>query len=334
MQTYKYQFPASGDVNNVPAFITTKLENKLKDGPNCLMAYCIFPTDSAILHHVDFETDDGSITALNLHTYTRLWDGMEKDLRDCVECNLEEITTAVSIDGNVKDLGIEGEVPDVLYRISQRKNMDSIMEKGIIPGIGSNSYKNTKDYAYLCEEKDLAPWLAVLKHLDEPVILEVKTKGLRGIEPGRTFTDRNYVPEGYGEYRTKETIPPYAIKEMELSGKFCEKMRLKMEQMVHLASSGLESDFMEVDTCMHRMKDMGIIYGQDMEGYADPITQPATGPDKEDCIQDKAGLADEGLPWDENDNGRPFIREDSVDDDFAKAVRDMSLSVSEFGVNM
>ena len=269
MQTYKYRFPAYGslvseqDAQN----FTLALESRMKDSENCLGAWAMFPSDSAILDHITIDTDENySVRAINLYTYTQLWEGREDDLKACVEENSKDVfieddfseyDIGAFVEGPVEFLGKEGDIPKTLYHIAERKDIATIIEKGLIPDTGSNNYKDMEDHVYLSSEKDLAPWLAVLKHNEDPVILEVNTEDLAGIEPGRMFKDRAFVPDGYSEYRATETIPASAIKEADLTGEFCTKLQRKMNQMSQLASS--KSDIAEVTTGMNRLNNMGIL---------------------------------------------------------------------------
>lgn len=105
---YKYQFPASGKAADAPTFAASRLEQHLNEGCDCLGAYCMFDTDSKTLDHVSFDVDkEGNITAVNVHTYTELWEGNDSYFRDCVETNLAKVTDAIKINGDVKALGLE-----------------------------------------------------------------------------------------------------------------------------------------------------------------------------------------------------------------------------------
>lgn len=338
IQTYKYQFPASGQ-GNAPTFTATMLEKKLKDGPDCLMAYCMFPTDSDILDQVTVDTDEkGNVTALNLHTYTQLWDGMESDLRDCVESNLAAVMEenykardCIKIEGDVKALGHEGSIPTTLYHIAEKKDLNNIMRKGLIPSTGDNNYKNTEDMVYLTTEKDIAPWLAILKHKDDPVILEINTAGLNGIETGRVFNDRDFTQGVYTEYRTTESIPASAISEVEIDrgySRFSEGLRSRMIDMLEAAESN--DEFNEVVTGLNRLKAMGI--AQETDGQH--IIEDRTTNNKTMSVT--VGIEeDEGLPWDENDAGidpNEEWDEKVVGDDLTKALGQMTLE--DFGVKI
>lgn len=211
--TYHYHFPASGNGNEMPTFTESLLQKKLTDGPDCLGAYCIFPSDSEILNRVEISTDvDFNITGVDIHTYTELWEGMEADFKDCVQENLNEVTKgAAVITDDVEFYGIKNKCPEVLYHITEKENLQSIMKEGLLPGIGKNNYKNTKNYVNLTAAEDIVPWLSVLPHLEDPVLLKIDTNKISGIEPGRYFNDRAFIPGGYGEYRTQDTISPETI---------------------------------------------------------------------------------------------------------------------------
>lgn len=346
IQTYKYQFPASGQGNDAPTFTARMLEMKLKNGPDCLMSYCMFPTDSDILDQVTFDTNEkGNITALNLHTYTQLWDGMENDLRECVESNLAEVMEenhkahGIKIEGDVKALGREGEIPTTLYHIADRKDLDNIMKEGLIPATGDNNYKNMEDKVYLTTQKDLAPWLAILKHKDNPVILEINTAGLNTIETGRVFNDRDFTQGVYTEYYTKEAIPASSISEVKLDkdyDRFSTEIRDRMVNMLKAAETINEFD--EVMTGLNRLKNMGI--ASETDGQA--IIEEHEKNNK--ITGNTMDTEDEGLPWDEEDEELPWDKSDAgqnsneewdektVGDDLTHALEQMTLS--DFGVKI
>lgn len=310
MNTYKYQFSASGKVDEQYTFTTTLLENKLKDGYDCLAAYGIFPSDSDILDHVSIDTNHNEITAINLHTYTELYEGMENDLKDCVQENLNaiteehdlDITDAIKIGSDVRALGLQDNIPETLYRISQKKNLNSILENGLIPQQGKNGYKSHEDYVYLMEKCDIPAWMAVLPNLDDPVILEIDTTNLEGIEPGRHFTDRDFVmPNGYGEYRTKNVIPASNIKQIELTEEVKIELLTAMKEQLDRAKG---NDRIEAARGIDRLSTMGIW----LHDYPDLGTiKPKT---------------EEGLPWDDKEQG----------DGLTKALGQMTLK--DFGIDI
>lgn len=260
IQTYKYRFPATGLASDMPTFTENILEENLKNGPECLMAYCIFPSDSDILDKVTIDVENGKITAINLHTYTQLWEDMDDDFKACVQENLNEISAGITLSGSVEALGLEGDLPAKLYHITEKENINSIMQNGLIPKTGENNYKNMENYVYLCDRKDLAPWLSILKHMDHPVILEVDTAGLNGVEPGRMFKDRDYIPEGYGEYRTTESVPISSIKTIDFEKEYDDlstELREKISNQLNLAASA--DEISEANAGLHRLLYMGIM---------------------------------------------------------------------------
>ena len=114
MQTYRYRFEASGSEQEIP-HLARSLEDRLTNSPDCLMAYCIFPTDSDILDHVTIDLDEQkNVKAIDLYTYTKLWENAEEDFKDCVQENLNELTDGnITLTGTVQDLGKDGKIPDV-----------------------------------------------------------------------------------------------------------------------------------------------------------------------------------------------------------------------------
>ena len=91
MRTFHYEIPLSGELPTSTTGMsdfTYYLENGLKDGPDCLMAYCIFPSDSDVLESVSLKGKNGQFTSLSLFTYTKLYEGSENDLKNCVAENL------------------------------------------------------------------------------------------------------------------------------------------------------------------------------------------------------------------------------------------------------
>lgn len=267
MQTYKYRFPAEGVLEEKPKDAALRLEKNLKDSPDCLMTYCIFPSDSTILDYVSFEGEktDGAfkISAINAHTFTQPYENTDGDFMDCMAVNLMQVLPGVKLSGNMEALGLEGKTPDVLYHITEQKNVEAILKEGLIPGSGANQYKSHEDYVYLAQEGDLAPWLAVLPHLEDPAILKVDASMVSGLEPGRTFTDRSYV-EGmyYGEYRTKNPIPASAIEvlapDSEVMGYVAAQMEAQagkaMSAQDHVVDDMTENELNEVLRGQERMK--------------------------------------------------------------------------------
>lgn len=325
---YKYQFPASGKAADAPVFTASRLEQHLNEGYDCLGAYCMFDTDSKTLDHVSFDVDkEGNITAVNVHTYTELWEGNDSYFRDCVKTNLAKVTDAIKINGDVKALGLESDGPDTLYHITEKEELEKITKEGLVPATGRNNYKNMEDYVYLSSEKDLAPWLSILKHVDDPVIIEVDAKQLTGIEQGRVFTtDREFTPHGYSEYRTQNVIPPSAlmVKDLDRNDEFSRRLCDNMLEQLNCVNPDNRQEWQEVMTGMDRLEQMGVISSEQKKGWVE-ISRNATAqaPNVPDeglprDANDNEKTMDEGLPWDENDNGKTPAWDDG--DVFAKAL--------------
>lgn len=314
MQTHKYSIKAkiTAEYEQSDMIPVDMLESKLKDGPSCLMSYAIFPTDGDILEHVDYGRDkEGNLESINVHTYSRLWDGMESDLFDCVRDNITDWCDDNDITfslvefpeyGKADYLGREGTIPETLYHIAEAKDLEDISRDGLIPGCGKNAYKDHDAHTYFTDEKSLPAWMSVIPHLKEPVILEVDVKNVK-VEYGRHFSDRNYLPEGYDEYRTAEYIPPEDVTEADLhtdndrlAGILTEGIS---KQMTNVEPH--DPEFSEIARGLDRLEYMGIV--TDMEVRA--VKAYYHFDEKE---QDLSAQGNE-VPWDENDNGRDISEE-------------------------
>lgn len=332
MQTYKYQFLAEGFLFGANAEKDFKdiLERNLKEGSSCLASYAMFETDSDILDHVSFDLDDtsGQLKAINLHTYIQGYAGCEADIDDCMRKNIimseEEFneshsddTVHVSKIDTVNTIDKEGEFPKTLYHIAERDYVNIITKEGIDPEDGDYKYMTDHSAVYLCEKKDLAAWLSVLKHNEDPIIMEVNTEGL-GIEMSRMRNDRDYIPNGYGEYRTYNMIPASSIKEAELSPQFCAEIHADMCELSTRASK--YDEMQEVTTGMQRLNDMGILKNATVEARSKVATErgniPEVGMDEEDAVakDQAAGLLSDDI------------------DDFTKAVSEIPVAANS--INM
>lgn len=266
MQTYRYRFPASGKADELPESAASMLAGELTDSPDCLMAECIFPSDSNIVDHVEFETKGNDVAAVNLYTYTEMWEDIPgsgqsniQALTDAVKYNLEKVTDAVTITGDGEAMGREGGIPKTLYHITDRKNMAAIEQEGLVPDSGKNSWKVSEDCVYLCDGQNIAPWLGILKGIDDPVVLEIDTDGLSGIETGRVFEDRSYVDGTYSEYRTTEQIPAAAVTKIDFGRGHEELGKLIRDQIEgYMARAAKDDGLSEVQTGMQRLEQLGI----------------------------------------------------------------------------
>lgn len=333
MQTHKYQFPLKNKAVSNPVLTARVLENELNDSPDCLGAWCLFPSDSKILDHAAFE-QDGNFCVLNLYTYTKLWENAEKDLRACVEENLHKTDRALALDGDVVYLGRTGNIPNTLYHITDRENLDVIREKGLVPNIGPNNYKNMDAYVNLTSEKDLHVWLSVLKNIKTPVILEIDAGLCGAVETGRVFEDREYANGTYAEYRTQKAISPSAIQEADLALSASLRQDLVDQLAEHIIYRNTDDplEVQETNTYAERLTRMGLI---PKEAYDALMSETAlvdikpTEPGNDDQIP-------EGPPWNEEKTGlaedeewRPVKPGESpwdedYEDNFIKNIETMS----------
>ena len=314
MKVYRYELPFNGPHSLSSAslqILRDHLEENLKDGPDCLMAWCIFPPDGEVVEKaaIDMrETEDGIAGSIVLTTYSKLYHGCEKELLDCVAENLktaaEETANrtgepiSLKLDGGVLSLGLTGDMPDTLYHITEASRLPDIKRQGLVPGNGRNHYKDMDAHTYLCEEKDLAAWLCVLPHVKNPVILKIDAASLDSIESGRFFNDRDAFPEGYGEYRTGDPIPPSAVAEVNLAAEPDLRERLSAD-LRRAVRTGKDSA--EVAAGLARFANMGLkdLYNTyTREPEKAPGWEPLKGPspwDDPDAFEE--AVAD--LPWDD-----------------------------------
>ncbi len=292
MITYKYQIPVRGYIpkdekgeESIRDEYAKSLEKELNDGFNCLGTYVMFPSESAILDHVSFDIgDQRNVTAINLHTYTQMWEGRERDLKQCVHdcmqyvnedianrgmnvhCNEEDILNSTE----VKALGPEGEMPKTLYHITDRADLDDILKQGIEPRKGERHLNRDHDNIYLSDKENLASWLSVLKHIKDPVVIEIDAENLESIKPGNMFKDRDYIPGGYGEYYTREAIPASAIKEAEITRNNELGMKITNGLIDQMDLIETKTDLTECSTGLRRAQKMGLmekIYVDDVIKY-------------------------------------------------------------------
>lgn len=311
MNTYLYRFPVSGNIHNQSDF-ARQLTEKLNVSPDCLGAYCIFPTDSDILSHVSFDSEGAAVNYLNLHTYTKLWDGAEEDLETCVCENLETVENENNVKfedrirtrDSVEYMGLEGKMPETLYHIVEKNDVEQILRDGISPRTGDNSYKSSEDYVYMTDDESLVKWLTVLPNLKNPVIIEVNTEGIEDLEPGRHFSDRSYMESGYGEYRTKSVIEPENIKVMEITSDM--KMTAlhilrEAEQQINRLNRCDNGERSELGRLITRLDSIGLDTSNLSEAAAEQ-SEPRQMTLKEFGLEDPANLTEE-VPWDEKEAG-------------------------------
>lgn len=318
MQTYKYNIKAKTGAVSAEMLdaVKERLEQRLVDSPDCLMAYAMFPTDGDILEHVDMNVESGSLESISINTYSKLWDGNEDDLFECVAANLNEIHREqpelpiielpeyTGID-RIQFLGREGKIPDKLYHIVEAESLEEISRDGLIPRTGKNTYKDMDNHIYLTDAKDIPAWLSVLPHLKEPVVLEVDTGTLK-VEYGRHYSDRDFIPNGYGEYRTAEYIPAEDIREADLGHGFNELATLiwgGVADQLNNVDPDNAFEFSQVSNGLDRLVYMGLMNEEQVQAM-----KASHMADVQNVGMELAAQGDE-VPWDENDDGKTPVKD-------------------------
>lgn len=329
MLTYKCHFPAKGQIDkqDVDGY-TTAFNAAMKNGPSGLLAWALQPQKGDVMDHAEIKIDDhGQVNEINLYMYAdtpEFWEASKEDLENCVKDCLQdsldlygEIKEPIVLKGPMQYMGIQGNLPKTLYHIAERKELESILEKGLIPQKGNNDYKSDEDYIYLTDRQDLIPWLTILPNLDNPVILKINTKGLSNIENGRHFSDRDFtMPNGYGEYRTKNIIPIQSIKVMEFSEEDKIELLTAMSEQLNRAE---ENEKIEVARGIDRLGSMGICI-HDYPALFTISMNPGTTSNPEKSSEPK--IPDDEPPWDAEEEGSGLT----------EALGQMTLK--DFGMNM
>lgn len=89
----------------------------------------------------------------------------------------------------------------MLYHVTKRENVNSILRNGLIPQIGKSSamINETHNFTYLCRHEDIPYWM-ILTESNSAVCVDVS---------GMTMTCREYGL--YNEYVCSQAIPSYRI---------------------------------------------------------------------------------------------------------------------------
>lgn len=261
MQTYRYRFPVTGKIEDNSTLESFKTYMTFRGE-----WFEVFDGGGRQerLDTISFDRDaDGRLQAIYLDSFTPMIDKeyAVEAMTDIVDeaCGDIGIEPEIICSGTMEDLGLTGSMPETMYHLISREHLDSIRSEGLKPDTGENNYKWEGDYTYLTDMDNLAAWTAILPHLEDPVILEVDTSQLTGIEPGRVFADREYMGK-YGEYHTMEPIPCSAVKEVELSDGFCTRLYNDMAGMLIAAQEQKDADgIKEAGMGMARLKSMGVL---------------------------------------------------------------------------
>lgn len=291
MRLRRYTFKASGTVKNIEHALSVMKES-LNSGPDSIVQHMcpkgIIVQDKNMVDELGFSifVKDDRISEVRVATHDWLPKHWKDGIRECLQIAADKTGEDISIDGNMKYESTDENLPEHFYHITEKKRLDTIMEEGIVPKRGHNDWKSKKKYTYLTEAKYIVPWLGILDHVDEPVILEVDTSKLPSVEQGRIWEDRDYVPGRiYSEHRTTETVLPDALRVMlpeeaallGINDKAIGQLMFvaSQEPDTRDAETGERIRFgeKEVKLCMDRLKEMGVmdeqIYADAMDAYAE-----------------------------------------------------------------
>lgn len=165
---------------------------------------------------------------------------------------------AMARDGEANYIGALHETPDTLYHITNRENLDAILSDGLLPKKGINNFSNGTPQVCLMDFDNIAPWLGIL-NVKEPVILEMKSKDIPGLETGRVYHDREYT-DAYGEWKTLKAIPAECIKKAGFSKEQCNALFYQslsqartMQEKIVPGSMVSSNDYEESWNCLQRL---------------------------------------------------------------------------------
>lgn len=249
MQYYEYRVPASGAVTGETDYELDLLKiymNRYKH---------LFPKGGTGIAEIRAEKEDGRITAFFIDAYSAVIPKQYPEFTAAMERQCAKHHFPFTMDGGLELLS-EPEIPKTLYHITGEGNLDTIRKGGLRPQAGGNDWQSGRPYVYLCEEGDLAPWLATLRFVDGPAtVLRVDTDGL-AVEPGRYFTDRAY---DFGEYRTAKTVPPDRFSTVDLSEEpeLSAGIRERMVSMLHSVSN--PDSVGEAERGLDRLSEAGVL---------------------------------------------------------------------------
>lgn len=286
MRLRRYTFKASGTVKNIEqaVFIMKDSLNRGKD--SIIQHKCpegIIVQDKNIVHQLGFtvSANSDSISEVKIATHDWLPKHWKDGIRECLQIAADKTGEGISIDGNMKYVETDENLPEHFYHITEKEHLEAIMEEGLAPKRGHNDWKSKKRCAYLTEAEYIVPWLWILDNVDDPVILEIETAKLPFVEQGRIWEDRDYVPGHiYSEHRTTETIPADAVRPMSPYEVAALGVNEKaINQLLYVAGKkpdnydpekgeATRSGEEEVKLCVNRLKEMGVM---DKQTYMDAM---------------------------------------------------------------
>lgn len=309
MRLRKYIFKASGTVRNIERAQSIMMDS-LNRGPDSIIQHkCpegLILQDKDMVHQLGFtiSISDDSISEVKIATHDWLPKHWKDGIRECLQIAADKTGEDISIDGNMKYVETDENLPEHFYHITEKKSLDTIMEEGLIPKRGHNDWKSKKKCTYLTEAEYIVPWLGILDNVDEPVILEIETAKLPFIEQGRIWDDRDYVPGHiYSEHRTTEIVPADAVRVMSPDEVAALGVNEKaIDQLMYVAGQKMRPDEKEVKRCVQRLKEMGVMdekmYTDAMNAY-DEKTESADLTDFAEQVDEisQPKIQDPGLPF-------------------------------------
>ena len=249
------------------------------------------PESRFAIESVDFEDGpDGHISGITVHANMPMSEEFHgtagERIADLADQAWYEISRDESVDitaqGPMDVLGREGDVPSKLYHITDKEKSGKILKEGLIPEQGANSYRTDEDFIYLTDMEQLPIWMGILQEPEDIVLLEVDPAGVKGLDRGRTFDDREYA-DAFSEYRTREPVPAGYVKEAELSQEEQEKLYGRMQEFLKAADENRDEPEKAVrilDTMAsvqgrqeRKVHDMGMTDGSDdlADGFAEAV---------------------------------------------------------------
>ena len=314
MRLRRYTFKASGTVHNIEQAQSVMM-NSLNRGPDSIIQHkCpegIILQDKDMVRQLGFtiSVNDDSISEVRLATYDWLPKHWKDSVRECLQIAADKTGEDISIDGNMKYVETDENLPEHFYHITEKKSLDTIMEEGLTPKRGHNDWKSKKKCTYLTESEYIVPWLGILDNVDEPVILEIETAKLPFVEQGRIWDDRDYVPGHiYSEHRTTETVPAGAIHVMSPDEVAALGVNEKaVAQLMYVAGEDgnrrlIGSHESEVKLCMDRLKEMGVMDEKMYRDAMDSYDEKTGSEDFDDFAEQVSKISqteslDSGLPF-------------------------------------
>lgn len=285
MRLRRYTFKAFGMIKNPEQAALAMKENLNKGSESIVQYLCpehFYAKDKNTVDELGFAMEGDKLSAIEVGVHDWFVKHRKNEIRECFQMAAnracQETGSQITITGNMKYESTDENLPEYFYHLAEKKSLDTILKDGIVPKRGHNDWKSKKRCTYLTEAQYIVPWLGILDHLDEPVILEVKTDKLPSIEQGRIWEDRDYVPGRiYSEHRTTEIVPPKALRVMSpeevaalgVNEKAIDQLMLAAGQKPDVCYGKTEEN--EVKQCMGRLREMGVMdettYTDAMEAY-------------------------------------------------------------------